>query len=213
MSSKYSGCYVEHCEDENFATGLCIKHYTRKRRYGSTETTHAASSMDDKIRIHTRRGANGCLEWPTSLNNQGYPTVYWEDKVWLAHRAVWTHLRGPIEQGKFLDHRCHNPLCVNDGHLRETTSKQNGEHRQGPPRNNSSGFQGVAWYKDGGKWLAYCGHNGRKIHGGYYPPYELHVAAYKARLLRNEHFTHNDRDRFAFNARYPVRRPTSTCAS
>lgn len=36
---------------------------------------------------------------------------------WAAHRYAYTHLVGPIEEGRDLDHLCRNRRCCNPAHL------------------------------------------------------------------------------------------------
>lgn len=43
----------------------------------------------------------------------------------LAHRVVWTHLRGPIPPRFTIDHLCKRPACVNVEHLEVVTQHEN----------------------------------------------------------------------------------------
>lgn len=44
-------------------------------------------------------------------------------------------------------------------------------------QNNSSGFQGVSYYKKSGKWVAHLRHDGQRIHVGYFPTAEAAAQA------------------------------------
>jgi hypothetical protein len=91
-----------------------------------------------------------------------------------------------------LDHRCSNRACVNPGHLRPVTHKQNMEHDSGAQRNSSTGALGVV--RSGkNRYQVAVGHNGKKLYGGSFKTIE--EAAEAARQLRLSLFTHNDADR------------------
>lgn len=57
------------------------------------------------------------------MNFAGYPT--------RAHRYAWERSRGPIPDGKVIDHVCWNRACVNVEHLRLATTAQNSSNRAG----------------------------------------------------------------------------------
>ena len=141
-----------------------------------------------------------CWNWTgstTKPNGEGYGQIAVSGRIRaMAHRVSYEWSKGPIPEGMFLDHTCHNRKCVNPDHLRVVTTKQNAEHRIGANRHNkSSGVRNVTWFAPTGKWLVNVGHNGRKIYGGLYDTIE--EAAEAAKALRNRLFTHNDADRKA----------------
>jgi hypothetical protein len=41
------------------------------------------------------------------------------------HRLSWTLLKAPITKGRYILHRCDNPLCFNPAHLFEGTQLDN----------------------------------------------------------------------------------------
>lgn len=103
---------------------------------------------------------------------------------------------GVLKAGEDLDHLHSCPKrCVNPEHLRPTSRKQNSENFGGLRVSNKSGFTGVCWNTKKGSWRATVTHNYKQVYVGSYKLYELHVAAYYARMKRNELFTHNDLDR------------------
>ena len=71
----------------------------------------------------------GCWEWQGAKNNSGYGTVWWEQKVYCAHRvAAWLSGMVPSPQAvpdrhasrtarKFVLHKCDNRLCCNPKHF------------------------------------------------------------------------------------------------
>lgn len=112
----------------------------------------------------------------------------------MAHRYAYELLVGPVA-GVILDHRCHNPACVNPEHLRVTDArnKQNGENRGRLNRNNTSGVRGVWWNGKNRKWAAEVTHFRRKFYLGLFAEKEDAERAVISK--RNELFTHNDLDR------------------
>jgi hypothetical protein len=78
-----------------------------------------------------------CTEWSGPINASGYGARSIKGKSWLAHRAAWTEVNGPIPAGMYVLHRCDNPPCVNVEHLWIGTQLDNmrdckAKGRQGP---------------------------------------------------------------------------------
>ena len=140
-----------------------------------------------------------CWQWMGGKTPNGYGHV----NVWTGnrkttaatHRVSYELANGEIPNGMEIDHVCHNRGCVKPDHLRVVTHKQNLENLSGLSARNTSGFRGVTWSKQAGKWLARVTHNGRSIFAGSFDdPKEAGAAAAAKRL---ELFTHNDQDRRA----------------
>ena len=66
-----------------------------------------------------------CIEWEGLRNSKGYGRAWYEGKMWLAHRAAWAKVHGPIPEGMCILHRCDNPPCVNSDHLFVGTQADN----------------------------------------------------------------------------------------
>jgi len=133
-----------------------------------------------------------CWLWTAATDKHGYGMFWTGAKMRLAHRVSVEMVTGaaPTEH---LDHVCHVPACINPGHLREVSRKQNMENRLGAQVTNKTGFRGVSIHKTSGLWQAKVGHNGKQIHLGYFKdPAEAGEAA---RAKRLELFTHNEVDR------------------
>jgi hypothetical protein len=78
---------------------------------------------------------NGCLisVYATKTNGYAYLSANGDDgkpHVYLAHRAAYTFLHGPIPGQEVIDHRCFNRRCVNPAHLRVLPRHENAR-RQG----------------------------------------------------------------------------------
>lgn len=188
-------CVVEDCQNLPLAKGLCNKHYTRWQKYGDPNTLlivrHAGSDVErfwakvDKSRE--------CWIWTASRNAKGYGTFLASGKSILAHRFAYEQFHDPVPEELFLDHVCGTKECVNPGHLRVVTRKQNREHATRLQSNNKSGVHGVSWNSARGVWIAQVGHNGVTHMAGSFADIRDAEAAVIAK--RNELFTHNDRDR------------------
>lgn len=68
---------------------------------------------------------SGCWQWVGGATARGYG-VWWNgNKQGLAHRQMYERVKGPIPDGKQLDHLCRNHGCVNPDHLEPVTSREN----------------------------------------------------------------------------------------
>ena len=73
----------------------------------------------------------GCWEWNTGGrpgdigHGGGYARVWWQGTRGYAHRTVYTILKGPIPEGRQLDHLCRVRHCVNPEHLEPVTQREN----------------------------------------------------------------------------------------
>lgn len=139
-----------------------------------------------------------CWEWTAYRGQNGYGQIGGGPRtarVLYAHRVSFELLSGPIPEGMFIDHICHNRGCVNPAHLRLATNKQNLENMSVLRSDNKSGVRGVSWDKKINKWRAAVSHNSRTIYVGCYSTIaEAEAAAIAKRL---ELFTHNEIDKAA----------------
>jgi hypothetical protein len=58
-----------------------------------------------------------CWTWKGSRNGDGYGHFFFNGRVMLAHRVVWTMANGAIPDGLQVLHKCDNPPCVRPDHL------------------------------------------------------------------------------------------------
>jgi len=59
----------------------------------------------------------GCWLWGGYLKPDGYGRVRLHGTKWLAHRAVYELMVGPIPEGVQVCHSCDNPSCVRPDHM------------------------------------------------------------------------------------------------
>ena len=143
---------------------------------------------------HTQT-VGACILWTGYKTEKGYGKVNVFQIIKRAHRVSYELANGPIAPGLQIDHKCHNPSCVNPKHLRATTHKQNQENRQGAAKCNVSGVRGVHWHSQAKRWVASITHNGKSLYLGLFQDIPSAEAVVKAKRL--ELFTHNDADRIA----------------
>jgi hypothetical protein len=126
-----------------------------------------------------------CWVWAASTS-RGYGTFRVGDRLVPAHRFSYQTEVGPIPDGLFLDHHCHNRACVNPAHLEPVTHKKNAERLKGPRANSSSGVRGVSWDKEIKKWRVHVRHNSKAHYGGLFT--DLAEAEQAAIALREKLF-------------------------
>jgi hypothetical protein len=87
----------------------------------------------------------------TKPNATGYLTITFKNKTYQTHRIAWLFVYGGFP--RIIDHingiKSDNRIC----NLREATRSQNGMNRA-IPKNNTSGYKGVSFMKETGKWRA-----------------------------------------------------------
>ena len=183
-------CTVEGCDRRHNAHGLCMMHYSRVLRKGTTEGRGWETTEE---RFWTKVDKSGqCWEW-TANKSSGYGYFYFDGTNAPAHRYSYQLANGPIPASTDIDHGCRNKLCVNPDHLRLASRKQNMENLPEVRSNNTSGFRGVSWHPAARKWRARVQSQGRSYSGGLHETREEAQAAVIA--LRNQLFTHNILDR------------------
>lgn len=100
------------------------------------------------------------------LSKAGYVRIGFRGRLYQAHRLAWLYMTGdwPPEQVDHIDGVRSNNAWSN---LRAATNAENTRNSK-LPCTNSSGFKGVSWSKEVGKWHAYVKKDGRRKHLGYF---------------------------------------------
>ncbi|GAA2940792.1 HNH endonuclease signature motif containing protein [Glutamicibacter bergerei] len=189
------GCSFDGCERVHKGHGLCDQHLVQSKS-GKGLTEIVDRFVPDYVRFERHyEVTDSCWQWTGAIRKDGYVSFLYRGETMNAHRASFMIHVGEIPPGKEIDHRCRNRSCVNPEHLRIVTTKQNSENRATESVAGKSGYRGVHWHAQSGKWRAGVMHHG--VHhylGGFDDPAEAGEAA---RLKRLELFTHNDIDRRA----------------
>lgn len=66
-----------------------------------------------------------CWLWMAAKDGKGYGQIRVNDRAVLAHIFSYEMARGPVPDGKELDHLCCVKLCVNPAHLEPVTHREN----------------------------------------------------------------------------------------
>jgi hypothetical protein len=123
---KVNRCSVEGCERAYYGNGFCGMHRQRWLKSGDPLIVSQIRG-DDHRRLMSKVTVvpeTGC--WVVDLwKGARYGRVVYKGRKWLAHRAFYDLLVGPIPEGLTLDHLCRNTPCVNPEHLEPVTQREN----------------------------------------------------------------------------------------
>ena len=77
----------------------------------------AEKKYTERMMARVVRSEDGCWVWTGAMSTKGYGYFQFRGKLWRAHRAMYTLVRGEIPDGLSLDHLCRNRACINPEHL------------------------------------------------------------------------------------------------
>lgn len=89
-------------------------------------------------------------EIATWLNGSGYKRVYFEGKIYTAHRFIWFYMTGAFPPFE-VDHKDRNRSNNSWSNLRKANRSENNFNRKLP---SSHGYTGVRFDKRSGRWSA-----------------------------------------------------------
>ena len=126
-------CSIPDCGKPLQSHGMCSPHYMRARKHGDPlgGGPSRRDSLDAALREHSQRDGE-CISWTGDKDRSGYGRVSVNGKSMATHRVAWERERGPIPDGLFMDHACHNRACMNVEHLRLANRYENSQNRSGP---------------------------------------------------------------------------------
>lgn len=119
-----------------------------------------------------------------NARSEGYRAIMFRGRHYLAHRLAWLFVYGVWPPGD-LDHKDRDKANNRIDNLRLATQGQN-KANSGPYRTNTSGFKGVSFNKQRGRWEAQIQLGGRNKNIGYFNSPEAAARAYDA--AAREHF-------------------------
>ncbi|MFC0666224.1 HNH endonuclease [Azotobacter chroococcum] len=112
------------------------------------------------------------------IRPDGYLGIYVDNQSYQAHRLAWLYVHGRWPDGQ-IDHingiRTDNRIA----NLRDVSHVENGRNQR-LARNNTSGVNGIHWFKRRNKWRVEITVDRKKRHIGYFENLEDAVAARKA---------------------------------
>lgn len=127
-----------------------------------------------KMGARAREGAiAGC-----TISTQGYRMIAVDRHTYRAARLAWLYVYGnPVPE--YVDHR--NGVRTDDriDNLRSSTNSQNCAN-SGARKHNTSGFKGVSWDAEAGKWKAKISVNYKQMNLGRFTTKEEAAAAYES---------------------------------
>lgn len=133
---------------------------------------------------HGVRTGNGALRLkPMDIagtrSSDGYWQIRWRGKIYRAHRLAWLHVYGRWPS-KLIDHINGDPLDNRIANLREASYALNNANSR-IRKNNKSGYKGVSWSENAGRWGAWFSLHGKTRHLGYFDsPEAAHEAYFEA---------------------------------
>lgn len=134
---------------------------------------------DPEMGYFTRKVRRGrCLAGVVAgtLSDTGYIKIWFEGRLYRAHRLAWLYMTGEWPNSE-IDHINGNRSDNRWVNLRSALPHQNRQNALIIP-NNSSGYIGVSWNSDRGKWQVRIQHLGKTKWLGYFDNKEDARTAY-----------------------------------
>lgn len=94
-----------------------------------------------------------------------------------AHRLAFLYVTGGFPENH-VDHENHDRDDNRWINLKDVTQQENNKNSL-RPKDNTSGFSGVHWFKAGNKWQTYINLNRKRVHLGYFADLDEAIMARK----------------------------------
>jgi len=108
-------------------------------RHGNQITKNGRPKFDKRFWSKVKK-TEGCWEWLSRINRDGYGAFRVNKQVRSAHRVAYELLIGPIPEELTLDHLCRNRACVNPSHLEPVSRGDNIRRGATARRNQLNGY-------------------------------------------------------------------------
>lgn len=176
-------CSIVGCGRKHYAKTYCQKHYDLWRRRGSAEAEpNRLYTPEERFRTYTEWQGD-CLVWTKATDSDGYGIIRVGDSYKGSHRYAWERVHGTLPPEIKIDHTCHNRVCVNIKHLRESTNAENTRNRKSG--HGSTGHRNV-YHTTDGKYMVIITLNGKRYYFGRFS--DIEEAAKVAEQKRKELF-------------------------
>ena len=151
-------CKIDGCGRPHRSRGWCNTHYMRWYMHGDAENPGSYSvykTAEESFAARTNLDGE-CLVWTGGKKSDGYGQITVDGKQIPVHRYAWEVANGPIPDGAYIDHRCHNRACVNLIRLRLASPAQNTRNREGAMPRSTTGYRNV-YPKPSGRYQVIVG--------------------------------------------------------
>lgn len=88
------------------------------------------NNLPDRMSQKIKAADNGCWEWLSALDRDGYGRIHYKKKARYIHRVSYEFFIGKIPDGLMIDHLCRNPCCCRPDHLEPVTNSINQKRRK-----------------------------------------------------------------------------------
>lgn len=126
---------------------------------------------NNRFKAGSRAGSNAGRYWVIKIDGETF----------TAHHLAFFYMTGRWPQEE-MDHKDTDTFNNAWSNLREATRSQNCANRR-LHKNNTSGYKGVIWHKQRGRWAAQIRISGTTKHLGFFDTPELASEAYAAAAI------------------------------
>mgnify|MGYP001561025647 CR=1 FL=1 len=122
-------CIIDQCNNPSRKLKMCNSHYQLKlsgRTHKKFERTPNGTSIEERLKNKSKYNPeNACIEWISTMFNNGYGQITINRVKKSAHVASWEFHNKKSANGYFIMHKCDNKKCINPEHLMLGTNSLN----------------------------------------------------------------------------------------